>query len=205
MSNKLKLADFNKLFKDLDVDSLEGVTIEGDIELNISGGGGLNPAMAYALGHEAAQISLHIANISRMLGYPVDQLFAEGLGLTPATVAEPAVQNLIDSKFEVAKIAEWNTPIQEVTLGATSADGGSRKSTVTLGGEKAMPYYFDAEMPHRNYVTMDVFDMPISMAKSVRGNYEDVMEDPAEWAKKVVKDFNADMVTIHLQKKQQRS
>ncbi|MDK2891700.1 CO dehydrogenase/acetyl-CoA synthase subunit delta [Methanohalophilus sp.] len=200
MSNKIKLADINKLFKDLDVESLEGVTIEGDIELNISGGGGLNPALAYALGHEAAQISLHIANISRMLGYPVDQLFAEGLGLvpSPATVAEPAIQNLIESKFEVAKIAEWNTPIEEITLGATSADGGSRKSTVTLGGEKAMPYYFDAEMPHRNYVTMDVFDIPISMAKTVKSNYEDVMEDPAEWAKKVVKDFNADMVTIHL-------
>jgi acetyl-CoA decarbonylase/synthase complex subunit delta len=156
--------------------------------------------MAYALGHEAAQISLHVANISRMLGYPVDQLLAQGLGLAPApvTAAEPAIRELIKSKFEVAAIAEWKTPVEEITLGATSADGGSRKSTVTLGGEKAMPYYFDAEMPHRNYVTMDVFDMPISMAKAVKSNYEDVMGDPAEWAKKVVRDFNADMVTIHL-------
>lgn len=93
---------------------------------------------------------------------------------------------------------EWKHTIQEVTLGATSADGGSRKSTVTLGGENALPFYFDAEMPHRNYVTMDVFDMPIGMAKAVKMNYEDVINDPAEWAKKVVKDFNADMVTIHL-------
>jgi acetyl-CoA decarbonylase/synthase complex subunit delta len=45
---------------------------------------------------------------------------------------------------------------------------------------------------------MDVFDMPISMAKSVKSNYEDVMGDPAEWAKKVVNEYNADMVTIHL-------
>ena len=70
MSDKLKLSDLNSILKDLDVESLEGVTIEGDIELDIQGGGGMNPAMAYALGHEAAQISLHVANIARMLGYP---------------------------------------------------------------------------------------------------------------------------------------
>ncbi|KGK98585.1 acetyl-CoA synthase subunit delta [Methanococcoides methylutens] len=200
MSNKMKLSGLTDILKDLDVESLEGVTIEGDIELDISGGGGLNPAMAYALGHEAAQISLHVANIARMLGYPVDQLFAASMGGLPqAPVAgQSRIQDLIPAKFDVSKMSEWATPIQEVTLGATSADGGSRKSTVTLGGENALPYYFDAEMPHRNYVTMDVFDMPIGMAKSVKGNYEDVINDPAEWAKKVVRDFNADMVTIHL-------
>ncbi|WP_440952089.1 CO dehydrogenase/acetyl-CoA synthase subunit delta [Methanococcoides sp. FTZ1] len=200
MSNKMKLSGLTDLFKDLDVESLEGVTIEGDIELDISGGGGLNPAMAYALGHEAAQISLHVANIARMLGYPVDQLFAASMGGFPqAPIAgQSRIEQLLPAKFDVAKMSEWATPIQEVTLGATSADGGSRKHTITLGGENALPYYFDAEMPHRNYVTMDVFDMPIGMAKAVKGNYEDVINDPAEWAKKVVRDFNADMVTIHL-------
>ncbi|MGM0771618.1 MAG: CO dehydrogenase/acetyl-CoA synthase subunit delta, partial [Halobacteriota archaeon] len=140
------------------------------------------------------------ANIARMLGYPVDQLFASSMGGFPqAPVAgQSRIEELIPAKFDVAKMSEWATPIQEVTLGATSADGGSRKSTITLGGENALPYYFDAEMPHRNYVTMDVFDMPIGMAKAVKGNYEDVINDPAEWAKKVVRDFNADMVTIHL-------
>ncbi|AKB85047.1 CO dehydrogenase/acetyl-CoA synthase subunit delta [Methanococcoides methylutens] len=200
MSNKMKLSGLTDLLKDLDVDSLEGVTIEGDIELDISGGGGLNPAMAYALGHEAAQISLHVANIARMLGYPIDQLFAASMGGFPqAPIAgQSRIEELIPAKFDVANMSEWATPIQEVTLGATSADGGSRKNTITLGGENALPYYFDAEMPHRNYVTMDVFDMPIGMAKAVKGNYEDVINDPAEWAKKVVRDFNADMVTIHL-------
>ncbi|MCD4806736.1 MAG: CO dehydrogenase/acetyl-CoA synthase subunit delta [Methanococcoides sp.] len=201
MSNKMKLSGLTDILKDLDVQSLEGVTIEGDIELDISGGGGLNPAMAYALGHEAAQISMHVANIARMLGYPVDQLFASAMGGVPqqAPVAGASrIPELLPTKFDVSKMSEWATPIQEVTLGATSADGGSRKNTVTLGGENALPYYFDAEMPHRNYVTMDVFDMPIGMAKSVKENYGDVINDPADWAKKVVKDFNADMVTIHL-------
>jgi acetyl-CoA decarbonylase/synthase complex subunit delta len=186
----------------LNIESLDGVTIEGDIELNITGSGGLNPALAYALGQEISQISLHMANIGRILGYPVDQLFAQGAGMGIPSVPTPAskatMQELLSAKFEVSKVKNWTNPIQEVTLGATSADGGSRKSTVTLGGENALPYYFDAEMPHRNYITMDVFDMPIGMAKAVKSNYEDVINDPAEWAKKVVRDFNADMVTIHL-------
>ncbi|MEA1984827.1 MAG: CO dehydrogenase/acetyl-CoA synthase subunit delta [Euryarchaeota archaeon] len=201
MTNKnIKLSEISDMFKKLDVKELEGVTIEGDIELDISGGGGLNPALAYALGHEAAQVSLHVANIARMLGYPVDQLFAASMGAVPAaeTIGPNVLDELIPSKLEVSKIAEWTHSIEEVTLGATSADGGSRKNTITLGGENALPYYFDGEMPHRNHVTMDVFDMPIGMAKSVKENYEDVINDPADWAKKVVNDFNADMVTIHL-------
>ena len=207
MTKKTKLTDITELFKDFDIEALEGVTIEGDIELNITGGGGLNPALAYALGQEISHISLHMANIGRILGYPVDQLFAQALGMgvagAPSPVSEMAaaktrMQELLAAKFEVASVKNWTNPIQEVTLGATSADGGSRKSTITLGGENALPYYFDAEMPHRNYITMDVFDMPIGMAKAVKSNYDDVINDPAEWAKKVVRDFNADMVTIHL-------
>lgn len=202
MTKKTKLTDIASLFKDLNIESLDGVTIEGDIELNITGSGGLNPALAYALGQEISQISLHMANIGRILGYPVDQLFAQGAGMgipgVPTPASKATMQELLSAKFEVSKVKNWTNPIQEVTLGATSADGGSRKSTVTLGGENALPYYFDAEMPHRNYITMDVFDMPIGMAKAVKSNYEDVINDPAEWAKKVVRDFNADMVTIHL-------
>lgn len=201
MTKKMKLSQISDLLQDLDVESLEGVTIEGDIELNISGGGGLNPALAYALGQEISQISLHMANIGRILGFPADQLFASAFGMaeTPQELQpSPRIQELLASKFEVTKEESWKNQIQEVTLGASSGDGGSRKSTVTLGGENALPYYFDAEMPHRNHVTLDVFDMPIGMAKSVKVNYEDVMNDPAEWAKKAVREFNADMVTIHL-------
>ncbi len=196
MSKKIKLSELGSLFNDMDVEALEGVTIEGDIDLEMDASGGLNPQLAYVLGHETAQIAQHLINISRLLGYPVDQLFGSMAQAAVPGAARP--QELLRSKFEVARMDEWKNPIQEVVLGATSADGGSRGRTITLGGENALPYYFDSPMPHRNYVTMDVFDMPIGMAKAVKVNYEDVIESPAEWAKKVVKDFNADMVTIHL-------
>ncbi len=68
MTKKIKLSEITDMFNNLgDVEALEGVAIEGEIELDINGGGGLNPALAYALGHETAQISVNLANISRML------------------------------------------------------------------------------------------------------------------------------------------
>ncbi|MDO8727756.1 MAG: CO dehydrogenase/acetyl-CoA synthase subunit delta [Candidatus Methanoperedens sp.] len=192
MTKKIKLSELGSLFGGLDIEALEGVKIEGDVELDL-GQMGLNPQMAYALGHETAQMAFHLMNISRILGYPIDQMLG-----SPAQQKPVRPSKLIESKFGVARNEDWKTPIQEVVLGATSSDGGSRKSTVTLGGEVALPYYFDGPMPHRNHITMDVFDMPINMAKAVKSNYEDVINSPAEWAKKVVRDFGADMVTIHL-------
>jgi len=57
MTQKMKLTQLTEMLQELNIESLEGVTIEGDIELNITGGGGLNPALAYALGSEISQIS----------------------------------------------------------------------------------------------------------------------------------------------------
>jgi acetyl-CoA decarbonylase/synthase complex subunit delta len=38
MAKKIKLSELGSLFDDIDVESLEGVTIEGDIELEMDAG-----------------------------------------------------------------------------------------------------------------------------------------------------------------------
>ncbi|MDD4332286.1 MAG: CO dehydrogenase/acetyl-CoA synthase subunit delta [Methanosarcinaceae archaeon] len=199
MAKKIKLSELTNMFEGMDVEALEGVTIEGDIELDLGAlGGGVDPMLAAALGQESAALAQHFARIAGMFGYPVG-IGGPGMAATPeAALAAPKIKELLPSKFDVENFEEWATPIQEVQLGATSADGGSRGYSVTLGGEKALPFYFDAEMPNRNYVTIDVFDMRIGLAKAVKQNYDEVMDSPGEWAKKVVNEFNADMVTIHL-------
>ena len=70
MTKKIKLSELGNLFGGLDIQALEGVKIEGDVELDL-GQMGLNPQMSYALGHEFAQIAFHLMNVSRILGYPV--------------------------------------------------------------------------------------------------------------------------------------
>jgi len=89
--------------------------------------------------------------------------------------------------------------ITEVKLGATRAEGGSRGKTITLGGETTPPFYlFEGTQPNPPAVSADVFDMKISLPRALRMHVQEVMEDPAAWAKLAVNKFKADAVTIHL-------
>lgn len=89
--------------------------------------------------------------------------------------------------------------IREVTLGATRSGGGSRGKTVIIGGSTAPAYAdFSSHSDHLPAIALDVFDMPISLPKVLKEHVQDVIADPAEWARMNVKKFGADMVTIHL-------
>lgn len=89
--------------------------------------------------------------------------------------------------------------IQEVTIGATRSDGGTRRTTVTCGGSTAPPFTFvDQPPPHQLPIALDVFDTRIPMPKTLKENIAGVMDDPVEWAKLNVQKFGADVVTIHL-------
>jgi len=89
--------------------------------------------------------------------------------------------------------------IREVRLGATKAEGGSRSRSITIGGSTS-PAYFDPARPplHPPVISLDVFDMPVTLPRVLRENVADVINDPAEWAKMNVNKFGADIVTVHL-------
>ena len=43
----------------------------------------------------------------------------------------------------------WTGTVRTVTIGATPAEGGTRSHTVTVGGEKAMPFLsFENPLPN---------------------------------------------------------
>jgi acetyl-CoA decarbonylase/synthase complex subunit delta len=97
------------------------------------------------------------------------------------------------------RVVSYPGHIREVTLGATKADGGSRAHTVTIGGATT-PAYTDILIPpvHPPAISLDVFDMKVSLPRVLREHVADVMEDPAEWARMNVKKFGSDIITIHL-------
>jgi acetyl-CoA decarbonylase/synthase complex subunit delta len=119
----------------------------------------------------------------------------------PPSLTVPVVQKPTELLRESYKPRAVSYPghIREVTLGATKADGGSRARTVTIGGATA-PAYADIMVPpvHPPAISLDVFDMKVSLPRVLREHVADVMEDPAEWARMNVKKFGADIVTIHL-------
>jgi acetyl-CoA decarbonylase/synthase complex subunit delta len=96
-------------------------------------------------------------------------------------------------------MTDYPGKIREVTLGATRAEGGSRSGTVTIGGATTPAYADRVRLPpHRPVISLDVFDMPVSLPKVLKENVGEVMDHPAEWAKMNVKKFGADVITIHL-------
>ncbi|MDI6858650.1 MAG: acetyl-CoA decarbonylase/synthase complex subunit delta [Dehalococcoidia bacterium] len=94
----------------------------------------------------------------------------------------------------------WTMAINEVTIGAGPDDGGTRKSTVRVGGEKALPYmHFEGPTPNRTVVAMEVWDCPpADWAPSLVDALGDVVNSPAEWAKACEEKFGAEMICLTL-------
>jgi len=94
----------------------------------------------------------------------------------------------------------WSARVCEVTLGATSADGGTRTSTVTIGGHTSLPFLaFESPTTNRPVIAMEVWDMaPTDWAEVVMAPFADVAGDPAAWAKKCVEQYGADVICLRL-------
>lgn len=107
------------------------------------------------------------------------------------------IQKLIETKF-TPPLEAYPGKISEVTLGATKSEGGSRGNVVKIGGMNTMPFYsFEKINPNRPAFAIDIFDEPLTLAKMVKIHYEEVMNDPAAWAKKAVS-LGADVVSLNL-------
>ncbi len=105
---------------------------------------------------------------------------------------------LLDAKFK-SPYTDYPGEIREITIGATKADGGSRGKTLTIGGHKAPAWnLFQAKPERLPIIAADVFDMRIPLAKVVRAHYNDVMDDPCDWARLVVDKFGEDLITLHI-------
>jgi acetyl-CoA decarbonylase/synthase complex subunit delta len=94
----------------------------------------------------------------------------------------------------------WSHTINAVTIGATAEQGGTRTSTVTIGGETAPPFYhFEGAMPHAPVVAMEVWDVPADdWPEPVREPFADVADDPGAWAARCVEAHGADIICLRL-------
>ena len=94
---------------------------------------------------------------------------------------------------------KWSDSVGTVTIGATSSEGGTRGSTVTIGGQSGIPFLgFDGEMPHPAAIAIDVLDIePVGWSEPLKEVYGDVWSDPAAWAKRA-KELGAELINLRL-------
>jgi len=117
----------------------------------------------------------------------------------PVAVPKAVKPSTIIEVDYVPPVETYSGRIVEVQLGATKSEGGTRGRSIIIGGERSPAYYlFENQTPHPPAITLDVFDMKIPLAKAVKMHVEEVVEDPAAWAKLAVDKFGAEMITLHL-------
>jgi acetyl-CoA decarbonylase/synthase complex subunit delta len=91
----------------------------------------------------------------------------------------------------------WSGAVRTITIGATAEEGGTRTSTVTVGGETALPFlHFESTMPHRPVVALEIKDhRPDDWSPLLHEVWGDVMDDPAAWAK-AAEEAGADLIQL---------
>jgi len=94
---------------------------------------------------------------------------------------------------------KWPGAVRVVTIGASTSEGGTRKSTVTVGGEKAMPFmHFEGEIPHRPVVALEIKDRrPDDWSPLLLEAWGDSVNDPADWAR-AAEAAGADLILLSL-------
>ncbi|HET9590488.1 MAG TPA: acetyl-CoA decarbonylase/synthase complex subunit delta [Anaerolineales bacterium] len=94
---------------------------------------------------------------------------------------------------------KWPGSIQTVTIGATTAEGGTRTRTVTVGGQTTMPYLqFEAPAPHRPVIAIEIKTRkPEDWSELLIDAWDEAMADPAQWAKKA-EETGADLIVLAL-------
>ena len=93
----------------------------------------------------------------------------------------------------------WPGAVRVVTIGATPEEGGTRSGTVTVGGEKTLPFmHFEEEMANRPAVAVEFRDRrPDDWSTLLLETWGDVVDDPAAWAK-AAEEAGADLLQLSL-------
>lgn len=94
---------------------------------------------------------------------------------------------------------KWLGSVRTVTIGATSAEGGTRAKTVTVGGETTMPYlHFEAPTPNKPAIAIEIKSRkPQDWSPLLAEVWGEAMADPAQWAKKA-EEAGADLIVLAL-------
>ena len=93
----------------------------------------------------------------------------------------------------------WPGTVRTVTIGATVADGGTRTSTVTVGGEKNLPFlHFETKAPYCPAVAIEIKDRrPDDWSQLLLDAWGENASDPVKWAK-AAEASGADLIQLSL-------
>jgi acetyl-CoA decarbonylase/synthase complex subunit delta len=94
---------------------------------------------------------------------------------------------------------KWPGSIRTITIGATSAEGGTRAKSISVGGQTTLPYLqFEAPTPNKPVIAIEIKSRkPEDWSPLLAEAWGDVMADAAQWAKKA-EETGADLLVLAL-------
>ena len=98
-------------------------------------------------------------------------------------------------------VERWTGKIRQVTIGATTQEGGTRSRKLVVGGQGILPFFdVDGTLPNPPVIGMEVIDViPPDFSALVTAEFADVLDSPVERAKKSVEVFGADFICLKLE------
>lgn len=100
---------------------------------------------------------------------------------------------------------DWSGTITGVILGATKADGGTRRCSYRIGGGRTLPFLEPAPGSASPLIAFEICDDPQYWSPIVRTYCGDLVNDCGEWAKTADSTYGADMVRLYLTSTKQRN
>lgn len=96
-------------------------------------------------------------------------------------------------------VEKWSGKIEEIAIGATKEEGGTRSRKVVIGGENTLPFlHFDGAITNRPVVALEVLDHVPELPDVIKEELKDVLGKPVEWAKACEHKYGADIICLKL-------
>ena len=99
----------------------------------------------------------------------------------------------------------WSGTIGEVTLGATKADGGTRRVSYRIGGGTSLPFLEKSVSSPSPLIAFELCDYPPFWSPIIRNYCGDLVNNLAEWTKTADSTYKADLIRLHLNSTRQRN
>ena len=116
-----------------------------------------------------------------------------GLAVTELAVESVAFADRVTKIPASSYKVDYSGSIRETSL-------GNGDNIITVGGSGVLPFHlFEGDMPRKPLIAMEIQDVkPDNWPDTLTKYFDDVYDNPVEWAKKCVNEYNADALNIYL-------
>lgn len=96
-------------------------------------------------------------------------------------------------------LEKYSGAVREISIGATREQGGTRAKTISIGGEKTLPFlHFEGAAPHTPAIAIEIQDRaPSDWSPLLMQEWGEVVGDAAMWAK-AAEARGADLIVLKL-------